>query len=81
VAQGLLWAVVFSAAATYIAQKLGQGIESALPISILAVRFSVFAQRFLGSRTSTLLENVNVLAIGATSGIIAGGSVFTMPAV
>jgi putative OPT family oligopeptide transporter len=81
VAQGLLWSVVFSAAATYIALKLGQGIESAIPISILAVGFSVFAQRFWRSRASTLLENVNVLAIGATSGIIAGGSVFTMPAV
>ena len=81
VAQGFFWSVVFSAAATYIALKLGQGIESAIPISILAVGFSVFAVRFLKSRASSLLENVNVLAIGATSGIIAGGSVFTMPAV
>lgn len=81
IAQGFTWAVVFSAAATYIALKLGQGIESAIPISILAVGFSVFAVRFLGSRPSTLLENVNILAIGATSGIVASGSVFTMPAI
>ena len=81
VAQGLVWSLIFSAAATYIALKLGQGIESAIPISILAVGFSVFAVRFLKSRGSTLLENVNILAIGATSGIVAGGSVFTMPAV
>jgi putative OPT family oligopeptide transporter len=81
VVQGFLWSVIFSAAATYIALKLGQGIESAIPISILAVGFSVFAVRFLHSRASSLLENVNVLAIGATSGIIAGGSVFTMPAI
>jgi len=80
-AQGALWAVVFSAAATYIALKLGQGIESAIPISILAVGFSALAVRFLSRRASTLLENVNVLAIGATSGIVAGGSVFTMPAI
>ncbi|HYN05687.1 MAG TPA: oligopeptide transporter, OPT family [Vicinamibacteria bacterium] len=79
--QGLVWAVVFSAAATYIALKLGQGIESAIPISILAVGFSAFSVRVLARRASTLLENVNVLAIGATSGIVAGGSVFTMPAV
>ncbi len=79
--QGLFWSVVFSAAATYIALKLGQGIESAIPISILAVGFSVGAVKFLRSRASTLLENVNVLAIGATSGIVAGGSVFTMPAI
>lgn len=81
IAQGFAWAVIFSAAATYIALKLGQGIESAIPISILAVGFSVFAVKFLQSRASTLLENVNVLAIGATSGIVAGGSVFTMPAI
>jgi uncharacterized oligopeptide transporter (OPT) family protein len=81
IAQGLLWAVVFSAAATYIALKLGQGIESAIPISILAVGYSVFAAGVLKARASTLLENVNVLAIGATSGIVASGSVFTMPAI
>jgi uncharacterized oligopeptide transporter (OPT) family protein len=81
VAQGFAWSIIFSAAATYIALKLGQGIESAIPISILAVGFSVFAAKFMKRRASTLLENVNVLAIGATSGIIAGGSVFTMPAI
>jgi putative OPT family oligopeptide transporter len=79
--QGAAWSVLFSAAATYIALKLGQGIESALPISILAVGFSAFAVRFLKSRPSSLLENVNVVAIGATAGIVAGGSVFTMPAI
>jgi putative OPT family oligopeptide transporter len=81
IAQGVFWSIVFSAAATYIALKLGQGIESAIPISILAVGFSVLAVKVMKSRASTLLENVNVLAIGATSGIVAGGSVFTMPAI
>ena len=81
VLQGVFWSVVFSAAATYIALKLGQGIESAIPISILAVGVSVLMVKALKSRASTMLENVNVLAIGATSGIIAGGSVFTMPAI
>lgn len=81
IVQGFAWSIIFSAAATYIALKLGQGIESAIPISILAVGFSVFALKFMKRRASTLLENVNVLAIGATSGIVAGGSVFTMPAI
>jgi putative OPT family oligopeptide transporter len=81
IVQGFIWSILFSAAATYIALKLGQGIESAIPISILAVGFSVFVAKFLKRRASTLLENVNILAIGATSGIIAGGSVFTMPAI
>lgn len=73
---GLAMGVLFSAAAAYIALKLGQGIESAIPISILAIGFSAIL-----ARKSTLLENVNILAIGATSGILVGGSVFTMPAI
>ncbi len=73
---GLFMGILFSAAAAYIALKLGQGIESAIPISILAIGFSA-----LLARKSTLLENVNILAIGATSGILVGGSVFTMPAI
>ena len=81
IVQGIIWSIIFSAAATYIALKLGQGIESAIPISILAVGFSVLAVKIIKSRASSLLENVNVLAIGATSGIVAGGSVFTMPAI
>ena len=81
VVQGFFWSIIFSAAATYIALKLGQGIESAIPISILAVGFSVLVVKMMKSRASTLLENINVLAIGATSGIVAGGSVFTMPAI
>jgi putative OPT family oligopeptide transporter len=76
VAVGLAMAVLFSAAAAYIALKLGQGIESAIPISILAIGLSA-----LVARRSTLLENVNILSIGATSGILVGGSVFTMPAI
>jgi putative OPT family oligopeptide transporter len=80
IVQGVVWSVVFSAAATYIALKLGQGIESAIPIAILAVGLSAMLAR-AARGASTLLENVNVLALGATSGIVAGGSVFTMPAV
>jgi putative OPT family oligopeptide transporter len=76
VAIGFGMAVLFSAAAAYIALKLGQGIESAIPISILAIGLSAVL-----ARRSTLLENVNILAIGATSGILVGGSVFTMPAI
>jgi putative OPT family oligopeptide transporter len=76
IAVGFGMAVLFSAAAAYIALKLGQGIESAIPISILAIGLSA-----LLARRSTLLENVNILAIGATSGILVGGSVFTMPAI
>jgi putative OPT family oligopeptide transporter len=73
---GLAMIIIFSAAAGYIALKLGQGIETAIPISILAVGYSAIM-----ARKSGLVENVNILAIGATSGIVVGGSVFVMPAI
>ena len=73
---GLAMTVLFSAAAAFIALKLGQGIETAIPIAILAVGFSAVARR-----ASTLLENVQVISLGATAGIIVGGSVFVMPAI
>lgn len=73
---GVLMIIIFSAAASFIALKLGQGIETAIPISILAVGFSNLVKR-----KSILIENVNILAIGATSGIVVGGSVFVMPAI
>lgn len=73
---GAVMIIVFSAAATYIALKLGQGIETAIPIGILAVGYSAMVRR-----KSVLIENVNILAIGATSGIVVGGSVFVMPAI
>ena len=70
VVAGLIMGVLFSGAATYITLKLGQGIETAIPIAILAVGLSAVLKRH-----STILENVNILAVGATSGIVAGGSV------
>jgi putative OPT family oligopeptide transporter len=77
---GLLMNVIFSAAATFVALKVGQGIETAIPISIVAIGVSGFLLT-MGLRRSTLIENVNILAIGTTSGIVAGGTVFTMPAI
>lgn len=73
---GTMMMLLFSAAATYIALKLGQGIETAIPIAVLAIGLSAVAKRKSG-----LLENVNILAIGSTSGIIVGGTTFVMPAI
>jgi putative OPT family oligopeptide transporter len=73
---GLGMTVLFSAASAFIALKLGQGIETAIPVAILAVGFSAIVRR-----ASTILENVQVIALGATAGIIVGGSVFVMPAI
>ncbi|QDV91018.1 OPT oligopeptide transporter protein [Phycisphaerae bacterium RAS2] len=80
IAFGIIMNVIFSMAATYLALKVGQGIETAIPISILSVGLAGVLAR-AGFRKSSLLENVNVLAISTTSGIVAGGTVFTMPAI
>ncbi len=77
---GLLMNVVFSVAATFLALKAGQGIETAIPISILAVGLSGFLVK-AGSRASSILENVYALSISTTSGYVAGGTCFTMPAI
>src|SRR5262247_2419952 len=73
---GFAMTALFSAAAAYVALKLGQGIESAIPIAILAIGFSA-----IQARKSTLLENVNIVTLGACAGIVVGGSTFTMPAI
>jgi putative OPT family oligopeptide transporter len=77
---GTLMNIFFAMAATLLALKIGQAIETAIPISILAVWLSGMLLKW-GYRRSTLLENINVLAIGTTSGIVAGGTCFTMPAI
>lgn len=75
---GLAMTLLFSLAAAYVALKLGQGIESAIPIAILAIGYSALPML---ARKSTILENVNIVTFGATAGIVVGGSVFVMPAV
>jgi len=77
---GIVMNLIFSVVATYLALKAGQGIETAIPISILAIGLSGLLLR-LGYRRSSLLENINILAISTTSGIVAGGTCFTMPAI
>ena len=77
---GLGMTVLFSAAAAYIALKLGQGVETAIPIAILAVGCSALLAA-TGRRPSTMLENLQVATLGATAGIVVGGSVFVMPAI
>ncbi|MCK6681741.1 MAG: oligopeptide transporter, OPT family [Thermoanaerobaculia bacterium] len=74
-ALGLVMAAVFSAAAAFLGLKVGQVFEAAIPISILAVGLG-YAFR----RRSTILENVIVQSVGAASGLVVAGSIFTLPA-
>ena len=72
---GLLMAVVFSAAAAYLGLKIGQVFEAAIPIAIIAVGLST-----LTKRKGALGENVIIQSIGASSGVIVAGAIFTLPA-
>lgn len=75
ITMGLIFCAIFSMAAAYLALKLGQGIEAAIPIAILAVGLSRFY-----SRKNTILENVIVQSIGANSSHVVSGAAFTIPA-
>ncbi|MEI6765261.1 MAG: oligopeptide transporter, OPT family [Bacteroidota bacterium] len=71
---GLLMAVIFSAAAAYSGLKIGQVFEAAIPISIIAVGASAAARK-----KNALGQNVIIQSIGAASGVIVAGAVFTIP--
>lgn len=71
---GLLMAVIFSAAAAYSGLKIGQVFEAAIPISIIAVGASAAIRR-----KGALGQNVIIQSIGASSGVIVAGAVFTIP--
>lgn len=72
---GLVMAVVFSAAAAYSGLKIGQVLEAAIPISIIAVGLSTTFKI-----KKSLGQNVIIQSIGASSGVIVAGAIFTIPA-
>lgn len=72
---GLVMAVLFSAAAAYLGLKVGQVFEAAIPIAIIAVGLSSGFKR-----KNALGENVIIQSIGASSGVIVAGAIFTLPA-
>jgi len=75
VAWGLVMAVVFSAACAYLGLKVGQVFEAAIPITIIAIGLSSATKR-----KNALGENVIIQSIGASSGMIVAGAIFTLPA-
>ncbi|MDR2823613.1 MAG: OPT/YSL family transporter, partial [Prevotellaceae bacterium] len=75
VSWGVLMAIIFSAAAAYLGQKIGQVFEAAIPIAIIAVGLSSATKR-----KNALGENVIIQSIGACSGVIVAGAIFTLPA-
>lgn len=73
---GILMAIVFSAAAAYLGLRVGQVFEAAIPIAIIAVGVSTAAKRH-----NPLGENVIIQSIGACSGAVVAGAIFTLPAI
>ena len=75
VTMGVIMAVVFSAAAAFLGLKVGQVFEAAIPIAIIAVGMG----SVLGKK-NMLGQNVIIQSIGASSGVIVAGAIFTLPA-
>jgi putative OPT family oligopeptide transporter len=75
VAWGVFLCVVFTVASAYSGLKVGQVMEAAIPISILAIGLAR-----LYARRSTLLENVIITGIGGVAGGVVAGAIFTLPA-
>ena len=73
---GIVMAMLFSAAAAYLGLKVGQVFEAAIPIAIIAVGVSTASKR-----NKALGENVIIQSIGACSGTIVAGAIFTLPAI
>lgn len=76
VTMGIIMAIIFSAAAAYLGLKVGQVFEAAIPIAILAVGIT----GALGKKDG-LHQNVIIQSIGACSGVVVAGAVFTLPAI
>jgi putative OPT family oligopeptide transporter len=72
---GLFLCAIFTAASAYSGLKVGQVMEAAIPISILAIGLARVYRR-----KSTLLENVIIACIGGVSGAVVAGAIFTLPA-
>ncbi len=75
VVMGLILCIVFSAAAAYLGLKVGQVFEAAIPIAIIAVGLSGALRK-----KDALGQNVIIQSIGACSGVIVAGAIFTLPA-
>src|SRR5512132_17164 len=72
---GVFLCVVFTVASAYSGLKVGQVMEAAIPISILAIGLAR-----VYSRRSSLLENVIITGVGGVSGSVVAGAIFTLPA-
>ena len=75
VTMGIVMAIVFSAAAAFLGLKVGQVFEAAIPIAIIAVGMG----NVMGKK-NMLGQNVIIQSIGASSGVIVAGAIFTLPA-
>ena len=73
---GLLMTVLFSAAAAYLGLKVGQVFEAAIPIAIIAVGLTGALKK-----SDALAQNVIIQSIGACSGVVVAGAIFTLPAI
>ncbi len=75
VTMGIIMAIIFSAASAYLGLRIGHVFEAAIPIAIIAIGMG----NVLGKK-NMLGQNVIIQSIGASSGVIVAGAIFTLPA-
>ncbi|HJQ98653.1 MAG TPA: oligopeptide transporter, OPT family [Candidatus Polarisedimenticolaceae bacterium] len=72
---GLFFCVIFTIASAYSGLKVGQVMEAAIPIAILAIGLTRVV-----SKDPPLLQNVIMTGIGGASASVVAGAIFTLPA-
>lgn len=72
---GVLFCLIFTVASAYSGLKVGQVMEAAIPVSILAIGV---ARAY--KRRSSLLENVIITGMSGAAGGVVAGAIFTLPA-
>jgi putative OPT family oligopeptide transporter len=72
---GIIFCVIFTVASAYSGLKVGQVMETAIPVAILSIGL---ARTY--KRRSSLLENVIITGISGAAGGVVAGAIFTLPA-
>ena len=76
---GSLLGLLFGASSVYLGLRVGLTVSASIPIAVISITVFRHLSRALGSRAS-ILENNIVQTAGSAGESIAGGVIFTIPA-
>ena len=76
---GSVLGIVFGFSSTYLGLKVGLTVSASIPVAVLSITIFRWASKWLGSQAS-ILENNIVQTAGSAGESIAGGVIFSIPA-